>query len=70
MRMTRRRRRSAIAPLSLATALTLSATALAATQYQYDALGRLVRVRYDNGKEIAYTYDAAGNRLARAGTSS
>jgi YD repeat-containing protein len=65
MRMTGRRRRSAIAPLSLATALTLSATALAATQYQYDALGRLVRVRYDNGKEIAYTYDAAGNRLQR-----
>lgn len=40
-------------------------SALADTQYTYDALGRLVRVRYDNGKEIVYTYDAAGNRLQR-----
>lgn len=39
--------------------------AIADTQYSYDALGRLVRVRYDNGKEIVYTYDAAGNRLQR-----
>lgn len=65
MRMTGPRRRATIAVLSLAPALLVSATALAATQYQYDALGRLVRVRYDNGKEIVYTYDAAGNRLQR-----
>jgi YD repeat-containing protein len=65
MRMTRSQRRATIASLSLAPAILLAATTFAATQYQYDALGRLVRVRYDNGKEIVYTYDAAGNRLQR-----
>jgi YD repeat-containing protein len=39
--------------------------AIADTQYSYDALGRLIRVRYDNGKEIVFAYDAAGNRLQR-----
>ena len=34
----------------------------AATTYTYDSLGRLSTVTYDNGKEIVYTYDAAGNR--------
>ncbi len=43
-----------------------AAPATADTQYSYDALGRLVRVRYDNGKEIVFAYDAAGNRLQRA----
>lgn len=48
------------------TALGLSvAPALSATSYTYDALGRLIKVRYDNGKEINYTYDAAGNRTQR-----
>jgi len=31
---------------------------------EYDSLHRLTRVDYDNGKNITYTYDAAGNRLA------
>ena len=57
--------RTAIAALSVALVLLLPQATWAATQYQYDALGRLVRVRYDNGKEIVYTYDAAGNRLQR-----
>ena len=30
--------------------------------YLYDNLGRLTAVTYDNGIEIAYTYDALGNR--------
>ena len=30
----------------------------------YDSLSRLRSVTYDNGASIAYTYDAAGNRLA------
>jgi YD repeat-containing protein len=34
-----------------------------AAEYQYDSLNRLSRVNYDNGTSIAYTYDAAGNRL-------
>ena len=39
-----------------------------ADTYTYDALGHLIKVRYDNGKEIIYTYDAAGNRVQRAVT--
>ena len=36
-----------------------------ADTYFYDALDRLVRVEYDGGSVITYTYDAAGNRTAR-----
>jgi YD repeat-containing protein len=36
--------------------------ALAATQYKYDAQGRLISVVYDDGKRITYTYDETGNR--------
>ena len=40
----------------------LPASALAGTQYQYDTLGRLTRVAYDNGRVVLYSYDPAGNR--------
>jgi YD repeat-containing protein len=33
-----------------------------ATTYAYDSLGRLWVVTYDNGMQITYHYDAAGNR--------
>ena len=33
------------------------------TNYVYDGLNRLIRVEYEDGKIIEYTYDAAGNRL-------
>lgn len=36
----------------------------AATQYTYDELNRLTQVRYDDGRSISYTYDAAGNMLS------
>jgi len=49
-------------------ALCLSALASAET-YTYDALNRLTAVDYGNGTTIAYTYDAAGNRLSSAATS-
>lgn len=34
-----------------------------AVDYTYDALQRLIRVDYGSGASIAYSYDAAGNRL-------
>lgn len=37
-----------------------------AVDYTYDALQRLIRVDYASGASIAYSYDAAGNRLALA----
>lgn len=43
----------------------LSVTPLdAATTYTYDSLGRLSVVDYDNGYQIVYTYDSAGNRTS------
>jgi len=33
-------------------------------QYRYDELNRLVAAVYDNGQEICYSYDAAGNRIS------
>ena len=45
---------------------TMLASAMAtrgAVNYEYDSLHRLTHVDYGNGTTIAYTYDAAGNRL-------
>jgi YD repeat-containing protein len=42
----------------------LSATSLGATNYSYDNLGRLWVVTYDNGMQVTYTYDSAGNRTS------
>ena len=42
----------------------ISATALAATSYTYDELNRLTKVVYDDGRNISYTYDGAGNLLS------
>ena len=47
--------------------ITLCTTVLpgSTTTYTYDSLNRLITVDYGNGTTIAYTYDAAGNRLTR-----
>jgi YD repeat-containing protein len=51
--------------IRVATLLALCiAPGFAATTYVYDTLGRLSTVTYDNGLQIVYTYDAAGNRSA------
>ncbi len=36
--------------------------------YEYDALGRLERIVYDDGTVIEFAYDAAGNRTSRVVT--
>ena len=38
------------------------ATLAATASYQYDALGRLTRISYSDGKQVIYRLDAAGNR--------
>ncbi len=32
--------------------------------YQYDEMDRLVSITFENGKQIVYHYDAAGNRVS------
>lgn len=49
----------------------LGGAASASTTYTYDSLGRISTATYDNGKQIVYTYDPAGNRsqvVTQAGT--
>lgn len=33
--------------------------------YTYDAIGRVMTAAYDNGLCVAYSYDAAGNRVSQ-----
>lgn len=47
---------------ALAFILLTSSAAIGATTYTYDALGRLSTATYDNGKQVIYSYDPAGNR--------
>ncbi len=52
--------------LALVTGFILTSPALSTTaQYTYDNLNRLIKVQYDNGTVIQYTYDAVGNRLTQ-----
>lgn len=50
--------------LALCASVLVWATSVSAgnTTYQYDSLGRVVKVTYPDTKQICYSYDAAGNR--------
>ena len=39
----------------------ISTTVAYATDYEYDDLDRLIKVDYDDGETVIYTYDSAGN---------
>src|ERR1700712_1658490 len=57
-------RRRLLAFVMLAASVAAMSPALAATTYVYDDLGRVTQVTYDNGRQVTYNYDAAGNRTA------
>lgn len=45
-------------------ALIASAPVLAGTTvYQYDSLGRVIKITYANGSSVTYAYDKLGNRI-------
>lgn len=54
----------------IAATLSLVDIARGATTYVYDDLGRLKQAKYDNGKQIDYNYDQAGNRTSVATSTS
>jgi YD repeat-containing protein len=39
-----------------------------AMSYEYDELGRITKVIYDDGSVVVYAYDAAGNRTVVTAT--
>jgi YD repeat-containing protein len=45
--------------------LTLFISTAQATTYEYDNQHRLTKVTYDDGTQVIYTYDAAGNRMTK-----
>ena len=42
----------------------LNASAARADTFEYDSLGRIIRIELDNGRIIEYNYDATGNRTS------
>lgn len=65
--MTKKKQRAATVVITAMAIASFSAPAWSIT-YQYDALGRLVKVVYDDGSWVQYAYDAAGNRTVVAAT--
>lgn len=60
---------SRIAPALWVVLTLLASPAFADVTYEYDALGRLIRVVDENGQVTTYQYDAVGNLLAITATS-
>lgn len=54
--------------LSLVVLLLLPGSAFASVSYTYDPLGRVTTALYDNGRCVAYAYDANGNRTSQTNT--
>ena len=54
--------------ISLALLLSSVPALAGSVSYEYDALGRLERVVYDDGTAVEFVYDAAGNRTSRVVT--
>ena len=54
--------RNIVFSLSLTVAALASVSAWAIT-YKYDALGRVIKITYDDGSVVEYIYDEAGNRI-------
>ena len=46
----------------------LNGQAALATTYEYDELGRVIKVTHDDGSVVQYQYDAAGNRTVVSAT--
>jgi len=65
-------RRAALGGFAFAGISGLIAPAFATdtTQYWYDSQGRVIRVQFQDGSTVVYSYDAAGNRTQVARTSS
>jgi YD repeat-containing protein len=62
--MTERRRAWRLGAVAAGLAAALAAAAAAwGLSYEYDALGRLTKVTYDDGSWVSYAYDANGNRV-------
>jgi len=59
----RNRRVKVMATATMLLAAIVLSTPLAAVEYEYDSIGRLVRVVEENGDAIEYAYDAVGNRV-------
>ncbi len=51
-----------IALITASVAAGLASASAWATTYEYDELGRVKKVTYDDGSYVIYAYDAAGNR--------